>query len=557
MPITFDADGARVSSIAFSVDYDESCLSFDPTDADSDGIADSVNLIVPEAFGTTWVGHDPEDADGELDTVIADATHPFEAMPNGVIMEIALTVTEEASCSEEEAAVGFSSDPHALYANDEGERLEGDTEDGSIRISTPTPTATAIATATPTFTPTATHTPTATPVPAIPSLSIPNDVSAMPGQTVSVPITFDSDGAEISGVTFSLDYDRSCLSFDPTDSDSDGLPDSVSLTLPPEFDRTLVAAAPDDVGREIDFVLADIVYPLTAMSDGVIVQIGLNVASDATCWGATTDIAFWPNSPATYFGTDGQELMGVTEGGSVRISVPTSTPTSTSTPTPTPTPTFTPTATATPTFTPTLTPTPTFTPTATATPTFTPTPTPTATATATPTITPTPTPTFTSTPTPTPTNTPTPVLDGPSLTIPEEIPGTPGQTVAAPISFDSDDNDISNITFVVDYDQACLIFDSTDANFDGVPDSVTLMVPNAFITQVQFTGGAIQFVLYALGATMPDGVIADIALTVSDAQDCRGATAEVGFSFGPAFGDDRFRPVEGWSQDGSVKIADN
>ena len=129
--------------------------------------------------------------------------------------------------------------------------------------------------------------------------------------------------------------------------------------------------------------------------------------------------------------------------------------------------------------------------------------------------------------------------------------------MAAPISFDSDDNDISNITFAVDYDQACLSFDSTDANFDGVPDSVTLMVPTAFITQVQFTGGAIQFVLYALGATMPDGVIADISLTVSDAQDCRGATAEVGFSFGPAFGDDRFRPVEGWSQDGSVKIADN
>ena len=261
MPITFDADGARVSSIAFSVDYDESCLSFDPTDADSDGIADSVNLIVPEAFGTTWVGHDPEDADGELDTVIADATHPFEAMPNGVIMEIALTVTEEASCSEEEAAVGFSSDPHALYANDEGERLEGDTEDGSIRISTPTPTATAIATATPTFTPTATHTPTATPVPANPSLSIPEEILAMPGQSVTVTITFDSDGAEISGVTFSLDYDRSCLSFDPTDSDSDGLPDSVNIMLPPEFDRTLVAPAPEDADREIDVVLADIRVP--------------------------------------------------------------------------------------------------------------------------------------------------------------------------------------------------------------------------------------------------------------------------------------------------------
>ena len=715
VPITFDSDGAEISGVTFSLDYDRSCLSFDPTDSDSDGLPDSVSLTLPPEFDRTLVAAAPDDVGREIDFVLADIVYPLTAMSDGVIVEIGLTVATDAACWGATVNVKFWPDTPATYFNTEGQEVTGSMHDGSIQISVPTSTPTATptqsptptptftntptSTPTPTFTPTATHTPTATPVPAIPSLSIPNDVSAMPGQTVSVPITFDSDGAEISGVTFSLDYDRSCLSFDPTDSDSDGLPDSVSLTLPPEFDRTLVAAAPDDVGREIDFVLADIVYPLTAMSDGVIVEIGLTVATDAACWGATTDIAFWPNSPATYFGTDGQELMGVTEGGSVRISVPTSTPTSTSTPTPTPTPTFTPTATATPTFTPTPTPTPTFTPTATATPTFTPTPTPTptftptatatptftptptptptftptatatptftptptptptftptatatptptptptftptatatptftptptptptftptatatptftstptptptftptatatptftptltptptftptatatptftptptptptftptATATATPTITPTPTPTFTSTPTPTPTNTPTPVLDGPSLTIPEEIPGTPGQTVAAPISFDSDDNDISNITFVVDYDQACLSFDSTDANFDGVPDSVTLMVPTAFITQVQFTGGAIQFVLYALGATMPDGVIADISLTVSDAQDCRGATAELGFSFGPAFGDDRFRPVEGWSQDGSVKIADN
>ena len=436
MPITFDADGARVSSIAFSVDYDESCLSFDPTDADSDGIADSVNLIVPEAFGTTWVGHDPEDADGEIDTVIADTIQPFEAMPNGVIMEIALTVTEEASCSEEEAAVGFSSDPHALYANDEGERLEGDTEDGSIRISTPTPTATAIATATPTFTPTATHTPTATPVPAIPSLSIPEEILAMPGQSVTVTITFDSDGAEISGVTFSLDYDRSCLSFDPTDSDSDGLPDSVNIMLPPEFDRTLVAPAPEDADREIDVVLADILYPLAVMPNGVILEIGLTVATDAACWGATVNVKFWPDTPATYFNTEGQEVTGSMHDGSIQISVPTSTPTATPTQSPTPTPTFT--------NTPTSTPTPTFTPTATH----------------------------------TPTATPVPAI--PSLSIPNDVSAMPGQTVSVPITFDSDGAEISGVTFSLDYDRSCLSFDPTDSDSDGLPDSVSLTLPPEF-----------------------------------------------------------------------------
>ena len=521
VPITFDADGARVSSIAFSVDYDESCLSFDPTDADSDGIADSVNLMVPEAFGTTWVGHDPEDADGEIDTVIADAIQPFEAMPNGVIMEIALTVTEEASCSEEEAAVGFSSDPHALYANDEGERLEGDTEDGSIRISTPTPTATAIATATPTFTPTATHTPTATPVPANPSLSIPEEILAMPGQSVTVTITFDSDGAEISGVTFSLDYDRSCLSFDPTDSDSDGLPDSVNIMLPPEFDRTLVAPAPEDADREIDVVLADILYPLAVMPNGVILEIGLTVATDAACWGATVNVKFWPDTPATYFNTEGQEVTGSMHDGSIRISVPTSTPTATPTQSPTPTPTFT--------NTPTSTPTPTFTPTATH----------------------------------TPTATPVPAI--PSLSIPNDVSAMPGQTVSVPITFDSDGAEISGVTFSLDYDRSCLSFDPTDSDSDGLPDSVSLTLPPEFDRTLvaaapDDAGREIDFVLadivYPLTA-MSDGVIVQIGLNVASDATCWGATTDIAFwpnSPATYFGTDG-QELMGVTEDGSVRIS--
>ena len=130
--------------------------------------------------------------------------------------------------------------------------------------------------------------------------------------------------------------------------------------------------------------------------------------------------------------------------------------------------------------------------------------------------------------------------------------------MVAPINFDSDDNSISTIAFAVDDDQDCLSFDSKDANADRVPDSVTLMVPAGFISQVQFVGGAIRFVLFGFGAMMPDGVIAEITFTVSDAQACRGATADVGFSSGgPTFGDNLDRPVSGWSQGGSIKIADS
>ena len=525
------------------MDYDETCLGFVSTDKNSDGLADSVKLMAPTEFGATRVTHDPGDSDGEIDIVLADTVRPFEAMPDGVIMEVALTAIEESSCNGDEARVGFSSDPPAMFSTDEGVPLNGETEDGSVQISA--------------LTPTSTPTSTATPVPAKPSLRIPNDISATPGMTVAVPITFDSDGAKISGVSFSLDYDSSCLSFDPVDDDLNGLPDTVSLMLPPEFGRTLVAAAPEGSDREIDVVLADIVLPLASMPDGVIAAIGLDVANDAACWGATVNVGFWGSSPATYFDTDGEEVAGTMQDGSIGIATPTPTPTATPTPTPTrtsaatstPTPTATAasTHTSTPTSTPTATPTATstHTPTATPTPTFTPTPTHTSTATATPTA------------TATSTHTSTAVQEGPSLTIPEEIPGTPGQPVTVTVTFDADGNAISSITFAVDYDQTCLSFDPKDEDYDGVPDSVTLSVPATFISQARFANGAIRLVHFSLDDTMPDGDIVEITLAVSDKEECRGATAEVGFSSDPAFGDNSGKPVTGWTQDGSVKITDN
>ena len=66
----------------------------------------------------------------------------------------------------------------------------------------------------------------------------------------------------------------------------------------------------------------------------------------------------------------------------------------------------------------------------------------------------------------------------------------------------------------------------------------------------------IRFVHFSLDDTMPDGDIVEITLDVSDKDECHGATAEVGFASAPAFGDSFGSPVTGWTQDGSVKIAD-
>lgn len=473
IPITFDSDGASVSSLTFSVDYDESCLSFDPADVNEDGLPDTVKVMLPAIFGVARVSHDMEDSDGEIDFALVDTTQPFEAIPEGVIVEVTLNVNEATSCWGTEADVGFSSSPQAGFANDEGERLDCETDDGSVMIARPVPTSTATAT------------PTATAIPASPSLSITEEISAKPGQTVNVPIALDSDGADISGVTFSLQYDRSCLSFDPADDNSDGVPDSVSLSISTEFDRTLIAEASEDSDREIDVVLADIVYPLAAMPDGLIVSIELNVDGGQACWGKTIVVGFWADTPATYFDTNGEEVTGTTSNGSIEISDPPTTPT----------------------------------------------------------------PTFT------PTSTPEPVLEGPSLTIPADIPGTPGQTVVADITFDADDNRISALTFSVDFDQTCLSFDASTG--------VAFKVPPAFTTLALYDSGdtdaEIDFTVYSLSTTVPEGAVVEITFTVSADTNCQGATANVGFSDSPSavFGDDRFRPVQGWTQNGSVKIADS
>ena len=514
VPITFDSDGAKVSTITFSVDYDESCLIFDPAGADEDSIPYSVKvpMTILNQFGETKVEHDPQDTEGEIDAVLMDNNKPFAAMPDGVIMEITFTVTAGASCRQAEAGVRFSSDPPAAYGNDKGIPLKGTTEDGAVRISTPTPTPTSTATATPTLTPTPTHTPTATPIPANPSLTIPEAIPAVQGQTVAVPITFDPDGARVWTITFSVDYDESCLSFDTTDADDDGLYDSVKLIGTEGFWSVWTTTAEhkaQDTDGELDIVISytEILdRHFAGMPNKVIMEITFTAVERASCQGAEAGVRFSSDPPAAYGNDKGIPLDGTTQDGSILIS--------------TPTPTYTPT------------------------PTHTPTPTP--------------------TPTHTPTPTPTPIPSGPSLTIPQEIPATPGQTVTASITFDDDDSSIAGISFSVDYDQTCLTFDDTDDDSDGKKDSIEFTVnEGVFLTNASFnsddTDAEIDINIFTShrGVTVSDGDIVKITFTVSDEEGCPGTTAKVGFPSGTTFRDTGYSKVLGWTRDGSVKIADD
>lgn len=129
MPITFDSDENDVSSTVFSIDYDQSCLRFDPT-----GVPGSVNFTVPAVFTVTAFRFDARDTEGEIDFIIGAFSVPPPSVPDGVVMELVFEATCQPTNGEVIATVTFSTDPSASYSNPFGQDVEGWTRDGSVRI---------------------------------------------------------------------------------------------------------------------------------------------------------------------------------------------------------------------------------------------------------------------------------------------------------------------------------------------------------------------------------------------------------------------------------------
>jgi uncharacterized repeat protein (TIGR01451 family) len=122
VPINFAANGHPITSLVFSMDYDQSWISFDPTDRDGNGISDGVILNLPGAFDAR-VTFDGDDADGELDIFIADITPPLSAMSDGIVGFVTLNV--EHSRATAQRAVRFSAEPAASFGNTLGLSVPG------------------------------------------------------------------------------------------------------------------------------------------------------------------------------------------------------------------------------------------------------------------------------------------------------------------------------------------------------------------------------------------------------------------------------------------------
>ena len=153
-----------------------------------------------------------------------------------------------------------------------------------------------------------------------PNLSISSNIAAYEGLTVSVPVSFTNNGSEIASTAFSLDFDQSCLAFDPTDEDQDGIPDAITFNfLPPAF-NSFVSFNGDDTDGELDLLIGDLTPPLEALPDGIILAI---VEFTTTCQPTVIAPVEFSSAPPASFGDTGADTVsGTVTDGSVEIVPP-------------------------------------------------------------------------------------------------------------------------------------------------------------------------------------------------------------------------------------------
>ena len=150
-----------------------------------------------------------------------------------------------------------------------------------------------------------------------PRLTIPLGIPATPGQPVTVPVSYASNGNSISSLVFSLDYDQSLLAFDAADSDADGIADGVVVTAPAGFQASVGYDGSDTVG-ELDVLIADVFPPLAALPDGALISVTLGVTPTVNT-PLESPLPFAQEPQPSFGATNGSSVPGAVQDGSVLV----------------------------------------------------------------------------------------------------------------------------------------------------------------------------------------------------------------------------------------------
>jgi hypothetical protein len=154
----------------------------------------------------------------------------------------------------------------------------------------------------------------------VPNLSIPNTSLDASNGSFSVPVNFASDGASIASVGFGLDYQESCLTFDATDGNSDGIPDAIT-GLPSGFVASISHDA-NDTGSELDISLFDSTAPMSTLSDGALLTVAFSVKPACiTSDGTTTTVTLnFAGDPAPSFSDAlANDVTGTSSGATIGL----------------------------------------------------------------------------------------------------------------------------------------------------------------------------------------------------------------------------------------------
>lgn len=126
VPVRFASNGFEIASIVFSIDYDETWLSFD------NSIPNAINFTLPGNFSGSC-SYDANDTDGELDCFIIHPSVPLAALPDGIVLNLTLRTKNPPNTVL--AKAGFSvSSPPTSFGSTLGESIPGTTVDGSVQI---------------------------------------------------------------------------------------------------------------------------------------------------------------------------------------------------------------------------------------------------------------------------------------------------------------------------------------------------------------------------------------------------------------------------------------
>ena len=133
VPVILTNDGAGLGGTSFSVDYDESCLSLSNEDTNGDGLPDSVTYHGPAGY-QVFADHDETDTDGELDVSIFGSTS-VAPLPSGKLISIDFSAACNPSADNPRTAhMLFSHSPAPTFGDLSARDISGSAFDGSVLI---------------------------------------------------------------------------------------------------------------------------------------------------------------------------------------------------------------------------------------------------------------------------------------------------------------------------------------------------------------------------------------------------------------------------------------